>query len=80
MTRVDAYTLADRLRAKIVTRTGIRPSFLICPREKSDATPCVARDGQLAVAFDNVDRPLCVGCEHDLVALDATETAKHPRP
>lgn len=29
-----------------------------CPRAKSDMTPCVARDGHLAVA----DNGVCVGC------------------
>ena len=29
-----------------------------CPRAHSDLTPCVARDGQMALADDGV----CVGC------------------
>jgi len=31
---------------------------IICPREKSYMTPCVARDGHLALADNNA----CVGC------------------
>jgi hypothetical protein len=39
-----------------------------CPRSKSDMTPCVARDGQLAQADDGV----CVGCGEN-----AAELLKH---
>lgn len=31
---------------------------VVCPREKSSMTPCVARDGHLAAADDHH----CVGC------------------
>lgn len=34
------------------------PDHIGCPRAKSDMTPCVARDGDLADADDSV----CVGC------------------
>jgi hypothetical protein len=34
------------------------PQCVGCPRAKSDMTPCVARDGQTAVADDGI----CVGC------------------
>lgn len=34
------------------------PQHVGCPRAHSDMTPCIARDGQLALADD--DR--CVGC------------------
>jgi len=43
------------------------PGHIGCPRAKSDMTPCVARDGQLAVADDQH----CVGCNRrpaDLLA------------
>ena len=38
-----------------------------CPRARSDMTPCVARDGHLALA----DEPnaVCVGCGADPVVL-----------
>lgn len=36
-----------------------------CPHAKSDMTPCVARDGDLAVANDGV----CVGCGQSPAAL-----------
>lgn len=35
-----------------------------CRYAKSDMTPCVRRDGDLAFAIDSGDRPICVGCEH----------------
>ena len=34
------------------------PQHIGCPRARSDMTPCVARDGALAVADDE----RCVGC------------------
>lgn len=34
------------------------PEHIGCPRAKSDMTPCVARDGQLACD----DEGKCVGC------------------
>jgi len=37
------------------------PGHVGCPRAVSDMTPCVARDGQLALT----DAPeVCVGCAH----------------
>lgn len=47
------------------------PEYVGCPRAKSDMTPCVARDGQLALSPDSVD-PLadCVFCmAHPAVLL-----------
>lgn len=49
---------ADRLKAAVHERTGIASKDLKCPREKSFMTPCVARDGALAVLDDG----RCVGC------------------
>lgn len=34
--------------------------IIFCPRARSDWTPCIARDGALALADDGV----CVGCGH----------------
>jgi hypothetical protein len=34
------------------------PAYIGCPRAQSDMTPCVARDGHLAVA----DSGVCVAC------------------
>lgn len=45
-----------------------------CPREKSFMTPCVARDGRLAVA----DHGVCVGCGADPVALVEEFKERHP--
>lgn len=39
-------------------RYGDDPEHVGCPHAKSDMTPCVARDGQLAVS----DEGICVGC------------------
>ncbi len=69
------YPEAEKLKALIFKRTGLPSSELTCPREKSEMTPCVARDGGLAVCDINIgdaDRALiisrrtelvCVGCE-----------------
>jgi hypothetical protein len=40
-------------------------SEIVCPREKSDMTPCVSRDGRVACADDG----LCVGCMADPAEL-----------
>jgi hypothetical protein len=37
------------------------PDHIGCPRARTDMTPCVARDGAVAVA----DNRLCVGCAAD---------------
>jgi len=43
------------------------PAHVGCPRAKSDMTPCIARDGALALADDLA----CVGCDlHPAVLLD----------
>jgi hypothetical protein len=39
-------------------RYGDDPEHVGCPRAKSDMTPCIARDGHLALADDRA----CVGC------------------
>jgi hypothetical protein len=36
------------------------PEHIGCPRATSDMTPCIARDGDLAVSDDGE----CVGCGH----------------
>jgi hypothetical protein len=59
----EAYQQADELKALIFARTSLRGSDLVCPREKSEMTPCIARDGHLAVAFTSTGFALCVGCE-----------------
>ena len=47
------------------------PSWVGCPRARSDMTPCIARDGSLALADDG----LCVGCHAQPLAL-LTELAE----
>ena len=39
------------------------PEHVGCPFAKSDMTPCIARDGHLALAGDPPS--VCVGCGHD---------------
>jgi hypothetical protein len=64
-----AYMAADEYRAAAMKRTGLTPGDLTCPREKSEMTPCVARDGRTAVAFGAFGKALCVGCEYGLDGL-----------
>lgn len=77
------YAAADAFRALILERTGLKPSELVCPRERSDMTPCIARDGRLAVAesagFGHPagSKAICVGCEHSVGGLLEKEQAKH---
>ncbi len=67
-----AEQMADEYRRLIHKRTGLRPAELQCPREQSSMTPCIARDGSLAVA----DAYLCVGCDHLVANLLVMEQAK----
>jgi hypothetical protein len=38
------------------------PEHVGCPRARTDMTPCVARDGALAVDDTRAKKPVCVGC------------------
>lgn len=55
----------NELRDMIFKRTKLKRSELVCPREKSEMTPCVARDGDLAMFEDEV----CIGCGVNVVEL-----------
>lgn len=69
------YLLADDYRDRILGRTGLTRMELVCPRETSEMTPCVARDGRLAVYFSvrpatSTEIPACcVGCEMSVSTL-----------
>lgn len=59
------------------------PQWVGCPRARSDMTPCIARDGHLALADDY----LCVGCGERAEGLDGLlqalrheVTGKSPAP
>lgn len=66
---------ADELTARIKTRVGAKDwTEVSCPREGSYMSPCVGRDGGLAVADDGV----CVFCGHRPSELLADDLAKHP--
>jgi hypothetical protein len=73
-----SYAQADELKRLVAARTGLAPDKLRCPRERSDMTPCVARDGRLAVCEGRYgsSRGLCVGCEHGVATLLIAERAK----
>jgi hypothetical protein len=74
-----AMAQGDALRDRILKRTGFTREQLQCPREKTWMTPCVARDGGLAVCFVH-SRPACVGCEWSLKAIDAKEDEAERTP
>jgi hypothetical protein len=71
---------ADELRAQILKRTGLTRETLTCPRERSDMTPCIARDGGMAVAYVRLpageERAVCVGCETSLQRLLENERSR----
>jgi hypothetical protein len=52
------------------------PEHVGCPRAKSDMTPCIARDGHLAMAGDPPTD--CVGCRADPGTLLAELAADFP--
>ena len=59
-------------RDMILKRTGLPSNELQCPREKSDMTPCIARDGDSAMAEDFK----CVGCGENVNSLIDKERKK----
>ena len=67
---------ADELANLIFKRTGLKPKELICPREKSDMTPCVARDGDCA----STNGGRCVGCGADVMELLYNERQREATP
>jgi hypothetical protein len=72
----QAYRDADEMRDLVFKRTGLKPTDLVCPREQSAMTPCVARDGHLAVCERFGEPELCVGCELTVKSLLAKEQTK----
>lgn len=73
--------LGDEFRDLVLTRTGLTARTLVCPREKSDMTPCVARDGGICVieihaAGGGGPYPVCVGCETRIDLRLAEERAR----
>lgn len=58
-----AFEQAEELKRLVFERTGLKGNQLACPREHSDMTPCVARDGKLAATIDSFEHAICVGCE-----------------
>lgn len=69
----EAAELADEYQAMVHKRTGIKSDELVCPREKSDMTPCIARDGSIAVAGK-----VCVGCGASVKGLHSEEKSLSP--
>jgi hypothetical protein len=66
---------AEELSQRVIARLNVHNRDLLrCPREKSYMTPCVARDGALAVA----DGGLCVGCGSNPIELLESEKEAHP--
>jgi len=49
--------------------SGVRRDEVNCPRARSWMTPCVARDGALAIDDPGAPRPVCVGCGSEPRAL-----------
>ncbi len=64
--------IGNELMEMVLKRTGLKASELQCPREKSDMTPCVARDGDLAMSNDFH----CVGCGVSVNSILEGEKAK----
>lgn len=69
----QARSAAEQLRALVALRIECEPKQIECPREKSHMTPCIARDGGLAVDNDG----MCVGCGESARQLLSIEREKH---
>lgn len=46
-----------------------------CSFAKSDMTPCVRKDGDLAFTMDSSEQPICVGCERTPTELGVDRPA-----
>lgn len=64
---------ANDLVKIIEKRTGLKANELVCPREKSEMTPCVSRDGDLSMT----DEKICVGCGASVIELLEKKQSKH---
>lgn len=69
---------ADDFRRAVLRRTGPTRRNLRCPRERSEMTPCLARDGALAPC-ESIQGARCVGCDELLEELVAGEAARSGR-
>lgn len=65
--------IGDEYKDLVFKRTGLTPNELVCPREKTEMTPCVARDGDIAMLEDK----RCVGCLAKVEYLLTIEKQKH---
>jgi len=64
--------IGNEYRDLVMKRTGLKKEELECPREQSAVTPCVARDGDLAMTDDGK----CAGCGHSVLDLVIKEREK----
>lgn len=64
--------IGNKYRDMLYKRLELKPNELVCPREKSEMTPCVARDGDSALLDDGK----CVGCLADIQSLIDAEEEK----
>lgn len=69
---LDFYQKAEAVKSLIFKRTGIKSKELECPREKSDMTPCIARDGELACTENGI----CIGCNMEVDKLYKLELSQ----
>lgn len=75
MTPAQLQNLGNELRALVFARTKILSLDLVCPRETSEMTPCVARDGGTCVIESN-EAAICVGCGTSIEQQIALEKEK----
>jgi hypothetical protein len=68
----EERTAAAELCQRVCTRLKVDASRITCPREKSEWTPCVVRDAELAVDAGGE----CVGCGLRPSALLELERAR----
>jgi len=73
-------SIGDEFRELVFNHTGTKAEYLLgnpiilgqCPREKTDMTPCVARDGDCAMTTDEC----CVGCGMSVTVLIQEENER----
>ena len=65
--------IADELKNLVFKRTKLTKEELVCPREHSESTPCVVRDGAICM----IGADICIGCGAEVQQLLNKEKEKH---
>jgi hypothetical protein len=68
----EHYENSEAYKTLVLKRLDTGPREYACPREESDMTPCIGRDGKLACTDDGY----CAGCNRTVAGLLLIERKK----